>query len=102
MGKAVMKGRNPKYPPSIEYWKLGIRPVPEWLSDKAKVKGMEGDSVILDLRYGTNGGYEIIGSDGLGVLIKTGSREDLICFGEDKLFTLRPLQFEILYQETVE
>ena len=35
------RGRNDKYPAKIEVWRIGEK-VPEWLSDRAKVKFIDG------------------------------------------------------------
>jgi hypothetical protein len=99
MNEAILKGKNSKYPQKIMYWKYGD-PVPEWLSDQAKIKGINGDTgeAILEIRRGTTGGYEIVDSSGSGLLVKTTGQEDYICYSEGyELFSLRPIQFEILY-----
>ena len=100
MTKARLMGKNNKYPSEIEWWTYGMK-VPEWLSDRAKIKGLDGNTgeAILEFRNGTKGGYEIVDSTGMGILVKTNGKQDIICFNSEskELFSLRPIQFDILY-----
>lgn len=98
--KAIQKGRNDKYPKEIKVWYLGL-PVPEWLSDIAKVSSIDGDTgeANLSLTYTNKGGYELYESGGKGVLIRTKGKEDYICLGDSGyLFPLTPTQFNLLYR----
>ena len=53
------RGKNNKYPAKIEVWRIGEK-VPEWLSDRAKVKFIDGEgNVTLDRRDRGDGSYEI-------------------------------------------
>lgn len=105
MGSSSIKGKNDKYPKKIEYWKYGLS-VPEWLSDMAKIQGIDGDTgeAILDLKFRGSGGFDILESSGQSILVRVQNRDDYVCFGklesgEDWLFPLRESQFEILYGE---
>ena len=96
--KYKQRGENPKYPEEIEVWRKGDS-VPGWLSDRAKVKFLDGEgNITLERRNLADGGYEILDSSGLSVLARTTGQGDYICWGEDKIFVLTPRQLEILYR----
>ena len=93
------KGYNSKFPKSLkDIWRIGDK-VPEWLSDKAKVTFIDGNgNKTLERRDLTTGGYEIIASDGIGVLVSCKSKEDYVCLSENGyIFSLGYKQMEILY-----
>ena len=90
------RGRNEKYPFEIKTWKLG-EPVPQWISDVARVKEIKEDgSVVIDVRKHTNGGFEIIGPENQ-ILIETKNDSDLVCFGSGKFFVLTNKQLDLIY-----
>ena len=92
------RGRNDKYPEVIETWKIGER-VPVWLSDRAKVKFIDGNGdVTLDRRDRGDGSFEIIGASGVQILVTVSERSGVICFGGGRIFSLRERQLEILYE----
>lgn len=92
------RGRNSKYPETIEVWKIG-EGVPEWLSDRAKVKFIDGNgNVTLDRRDRGDGSYEIIEAAGVQTLVTVPERIGVVCFGEGKVFSLKERQLEILYE----
>lgn len=92
------RGRNSKYPSKVEVWKIGDK-VPEWLSDRAKVKFIDGEgNVTLDRRDRRDGSYEIIEAAGIQTLVTVEERGGVICFGDGKIFSLRERQLEILYE----
>jgi hypothetical protein len=92
------RGRNDKYPAKIEVWRIGDK-VPEWLSDRAKVKFIDGEgNVTLDRRDRGDGSYEIIGASGVQTLVTVEERSGVVCFGDGRIFSLRERQFEILYE----
>ena len=94
------RGENSKYPEEISIWRKGD-PVPSWLSDRAKVKFLDGDgNITLERRNLADGGYELLDSSGLNVLVRTTGQGDYICYGENRIFVLTPRQFEILYKES--
>ena len=95
------KGENNRYPKKIETWKFG-EPIPEWLSDIAKVLYQDGGTgeIHLDTTPLNTGGYEIKDSGGTGVLIRVMHAEDLVCrnlIERASLFTLTPIQLSLLY-----
>lgn len=95
----IQKGKNNKYPQTIEdTWKLGDL-VPEWLSDIAKVGSIDSETntVSLITRDTTTGGYEIIDSSGSYNILTTKTKEDIICKSGAKIFSLTPIQFNLLY-----
>lgn len=97
---AKQKGKNPKYPEIIDVWKSGWV-VPEWLSDRATVTSITAEGeVTIKINHLSNGGYEIVesGSTGGKSLVKVTDKDGYVCFGEGKLFSLRPIQFNILYE----
>ena len=92
------RGRNSKYPDEVEVWKLGEK-VPEWLSDRAKVRFIDGEgNVTLDRRDRGDGSYEIIEAAGIQTLVTVTERTGFVCFGEGRVFSLRERQLEILYE----
>ena len=97
---AKQRGRNIKYPEKINYWIYGKLPVPEWLSDITRIKGVNAETgeAILDMKKTNTGGYELTESGGNRTIIKTKSMEDYVCFGNGTLFSLTPNQFNLLYE----
>lgn len=101
----VQRGENPAYPKRIKCWrKIDNTTPPTWLSDRSKVERIEDDGVyVLSTRKYDDGSYEYITPDLLPI-VKVSSDSDWICFGDvskydrDKIFSLRPRQFEILYK----
>ncbi len=91
------RGRNNKYPETIETWRLGEK-VPSWLSNVCAVKEVDGRNgdMKLDIRE-TDEGYELIASGVNQILVKVSSKEDYICFGDSRVFSLTPKQIELLY-----
>ena len=101
--KMIQRGENDKYPKNIETWKFGEK-VPEWLSDRASIKFMDGEgNLTLNYRNLSNGGKEIISSDGITTLIKLDTFDSYVCFSTDhQLISLKPIQLELLYREKKE
>lgn len=97
--KYKQRGRNLKYPDTIETWRYGEK-VPEWISDVCKVKFIDGSgNITLDYRETSSGGLEFISSAGNRVLFTLGSKEDYVCLGNDsRIIVLRPTQLELLYR----
>lgn len=95
----IQKGRNNTYPQSIRIWKRGEK-VPEWLSDKACVTSIDlKNGYNLKYRETTTGGYEVLDSSGINVLVRATSRNDYICLGDNgKFFSLSPEQLKLLYK----
>ena len=92
------RGRNDKYPAKIEVWRIGEK-VPEWLSDRAKVKFIDGEgNVTLDRRDRGDGSYEIVSAAGVQNLVIVSERTGAVCFGDGRIFSLRERQLEILYE----
>jgi hypothetical protein len=96
----IQKGRNNNYPKSIKIWKRGDR-VPEWLSDRAFIASIDlNKGYNLKYRNTTTGGYEILDSSGVSVLIKVTNQEDYVCLGDNgKIFSLSPKQLKLLYKK---
>ena len=95
----IQKGRNNNYPESIKTWKRGDK-VPEWLSDRAFIVSIDlNNGYNLKYRNITTGGYEILDSSGVDVLVKVASQNDYVCFGNNgKIFSLSPKQLKLLYK----
>lgn len=92
------RGRNDKYPAEIEVWRIGEK-VPEWLSDRARVKFIDGNGdVTLDRRDRSDGSYEIVGASGVGNLVVVPERVGAVCFSDGRVFSLYERQLEILYE----
>ncbi len=95
------RGQNEKYPVEVEIWRLGDK-VPEWLSDRARIKFIDGEgNMTLDRRDHGSGGFEIISADGIHPLVNISERDGVVCFGDGRIFGLRKRQFEILYWSMV-
>ena len=97
------KGKNNKYPTTIQVWKLGDS-VPEWLSNIAKVGAINENTGELSLftRDTNTGGFELLDSGGTISLVKTKSRKDYVCKpleSRGPVFSLTPLQLKMLYEE---
>ena len=89
------RGYNSAYPEEIDIWSPGL-PVPEWLSDIAAVKFMDGEgNLTLETIPLSEGGFEVKGSDGQ-ILIRTSG---VVCYGGGRLFGLSHKQLRILYEE---
>jgi hypothetical protein len=96
--KYKQRGENPRYPNEIEIWRLGLK-VPEWLSDRAKVKFIDGDgNITLEKRSLSGGGYDILDSSGLGVLVHAETMGSYICFDGSHVFSLNEKQMWVLYK----
>lgn len=95
----IQRGYNPKYPENIDTWKIGDK-VPEWLSDRASVKFIDGEgNITLNINQINTGGFEIKNSGNQGILIKTDTPDSLICFSQGYgIFKLRPKQLNLLYK----
>ena len=99
MGKYIQRGRNDKYPKIIETWVYGEK-VPEWISDICKVKFMDAlGNITLDYRELNTGGLEFISAAGNSIVFTISSKKDYVCWGDNKLFVLRPTQLSLLYKE---
>ena len=89
-------GRNEKYPKEIITWKRGDK-VPQWLSDVCNIiKVDEKGEPELDIRE-SGDGYELITSGTNQVIVKVAHKDDFVCFGDRKIFTLTKKQKELLY-----
>ena len=94
-------GNNSNYPEEIETWRWGDK-IPEWISDKAKVTFIDGDgNITLETRETNTGGIEISNSSGTDILLKLGSKSDIVCkniVGDSDIFVLSPIQLKLLYK----
>ena len=93
-------GYNPDFPMITEIWKYNTDPIPEWLIDRASVKGFEDNGKpILDIRKGVSGEIEIIESGRRNTLIKLRTNDSYILFSKTHpLISLTPHQFKLLYK----
>ena len=96
----IQKGRNNLYPKTIQVWKRGER-VPEWLSDRACITSIDSNiGYNLKYRNTVSGGYEILDSSGVDVLVRAKDQGDYICLGDNgRFFSLSPRQLTLLYKE---
>ena len=92
------KGYNPDYPVTAEIWKYGD-PVPEWLSDRAEIKGLDDSGKpILETRRETTGEIEILESGKRDILVKLKTEDSILLFSETHpIMSLTPHQLELLY-----
>ena len=97
--KFQQRGENLIFPRVIEIWQKGDE-IPEWLSNNAKITFIDGEgNKQLAITYYNNGGYEITNAAGTNTLVKLGSIDDLVCYGDDRIFGLTKKQFNLLYGE---
>lgn len=96
--KVKQKGYNPDYPLEAELWKYGD-PIPEWLSDRANVTGLDNEGKpILDIRNETSGAIEILESGKRNILVRLKSRDSVLLYSETHpIISLTPHQLELLY-----
>ena len=101
--KFKLIGRNNRFPDKIDTWKFGENPVPEWLSEIAKVSSIDpdNDTIQLDFRKTNTGGIEILDSSGKSTLVKLETKDSYVCKNLDTevggIFALTPKQLELLY-----
>lgn len=95
----IQRGRNNAYPETIKIWKLGQK-VPEWLSDRAKVEGVDlgNEDKLLKTTELSSGGYELYDASGKNVLVRV-PKGGLVCFGDNKIFSLSQKELDLLYEE---
>ena len=99
----IQKGKNNKYPKTIEIWGLGDK-VPGWLSDQAQVKFIDGEgNITLGMNILSTGGREIIRADGKGILVKLETGDSKVCWGKEnkQIFALKPKQLKLLYKNDI-
>lgn len=103
----IQRGENPKYPYKIKTWRLG-EDVPEWISDNAKIQFLDGEgNITLSIIETNTGGFEIIKSDGSGVLVRLNNKRDYVCISDESItspltikdiFPLTEHQLNLLYK----
>lgn len=94
-------GYNPDFPMITEIWKYSENdPLPEWLVDRANIKGLDDDGKpILDIRKGVSGGIEILESGGRDILVKLKTEDSYILFSKTHpILSITTHQFELLYK----
>lgn len=96
--KVKQKGYNLDYPLEAELWRYGD-PVPEWLSDRANIAGLDKEGKpILDVRNETSGAIEILESGKRDVLVRLKSKDSVLLYSETHpIISLTPHQLELLY-----
>lgn len=100
MRKYIQSGKNDIFPEIIEVWKFGEQPIPDWISDRCKVKFIDGlGNITLDYRETNIGGVEFISADSSKVAFSMKSKRDCVCWGDRKLFILNETQLNLLYRE---
>lgn len=93
----TQRGWNPDYPKEALIWIPG-NPIPEWLSDRAKISGIQGNQVILATRPRTSGGYEILEPSGKNALVILERDDSVVLFSETHpILSVTPHQLELLY-----
>lgn len=93
-------GKNPGYPDMVkDMWKYGD-PIPEWLSDRAKIQFIDGTgNMTLTTRDSGTGGLEILGTAG-EVLVCMKSRSDTLIFSSSHgIQSVTPRQMTLLYED---
>lgn len=102
ISKYIQKGFNSAYPYEIEAWCTSDKEIPEWLSDRCRVKNIDlYGNIILDIRRTYTGGLELIRCESNSSLLITKGPSDYICFDfiKSSLFSLTPTQMGLLYEK---
>ena len=100
MSKYKQSGKNDAFPNSIEVWRYGEQPIPDWISDRCKVKFVDGlGNITLEYRETNTGGIEFINAEGTRVAFSLKNKRDYVCWGDRKLFILNEEQLNLLYRE---
>lgn len=95
----IQRGDNSDYPKKATIWKIGD-PIPEWLSDRAKVSGMNSNGEpFLEMRNGKSGNIEIMDSGGRSVLVKLKDKNSYVLFSSTHpIISLTEHQLKLLYK----
>lgn len=97
--KFKQRGYNPKFPEVIETWEKGDE-IPDWLSNNSKITFIDGEgNKQLGITYYEDGGYEIANASGTNSLVRLSSIDDLVCYGDNRIFGLTKKQLNLLYGE---
>lgn len=94
----IQKGLNPDYPKEAYIW-TPTQPIPEWLSDRAKVSGFKdtGEPILSTISK-TSGGLDIIESSGRNVLVSLKTKDSWVLYSSSHpLMSVTPHQLELLY-----
>lgn len=94
-------GYNPDYPMEADIWTLS-QPVPEWISDRAKISEVNesGEPIVLT-RKKSSGGLDIFDSSGREVLVSLDTEDSYILYSKTHpLISLTPHQLDLLYVRT--
>ena len=96
----IQAGRNDKYPKTIETWRFGEQPIPEWFSDVCKVIFIDAlGNKTLGYRETNTGGIEFIGTEGTKIILSLKNKKDYVCYGDRRIFALSETQLNLLYKE---
>lgn len=100
MPKLKQTGFNPNFPLEAETWKPGEK-VPEWLSDRAKISGFDGEgNIMLDIKTDERGRIHIRDTYRPIDLVTLENSESIIIYGEGfSLKVLNQEQIDFLYEE---
>lgn len=99
----IQRGHNSNYPKEITTWcpDTDMTIVPDWVNFRCRVKNIDDEfgNPILDYSKTSEGGYQFKGSDGVSIAFTTSSPGEYICYcaKEEKIFSLRPKQLDLLY-----
>lgn len=101
--KMIQKGKNDLFPEIIDTWRISEK-VPTWLSDQAQVRFVDGEgNITLDYNDLSTGGREILKSGKQGILVRLDTKDSYVCHSTGKpIFSLRPKQIELLYEELIQ
>jgi len=103
MKKYKQRGFNLDWPKEIiDTWTFG-NPIPDWLSDRDHVTIMTGDGIKnIETRETSSGGYEIIDSGKIGVLLTLKKKNWFVIYDGKIIKSISPEQLLILYKEIKE
>lgn len=94
----VQAGYNNKYPIKISTWTFN-NPAPSWLSDISRVNYLDQDGrIFITTKQYSSDSFSIIAADSVSNLIVV-KNNNIVCFGDNKLFQLSPKQLELLYKK---
>lgn len=84
-------------------WSLDMKPVPDWISDRAKISGFDeetGEPIVM-VKERSSGGLDIMEASGKDILLTLKTKDSLVLYSKTHpLMSVTPHQMELLYGTT--
>ena len=95
----TQRGLNPDYPKEAYIW-TPTEPIPEWISDRAKIEGFKDTGEpLLSVRPRTSGGMDILDTTGKEALVTLETPDSFVLYSSTHpLMSVTPHQLELLYE----